>query len=488
MDFKNQNLKTLLSAVFTRRNLRCFLLIFLCFFLTSAGYLSWLYHLMPFVSPKAADLLTMGGGYAMQAAGIGIAAKFLFRRHDGTFSNQLFALFVVIYAVCLIPACLSPSAAGTIVFGLVMNLFCGLIAAFYLHTLTFDTDGEFRAVLFGASYAAATIAAWLLSLPEKRHFLRASHVLFVYFVLAAALILLILIRPRIFTDALPEKTDAGQPAFENVRTKETHGLYDSPALSTASQLPLLAGATVVIFSLVKNIGFGFPSADLYAGINLEASRILYAVGLLVAGWLTEKNRKYGAICAMAALVTPFLILSLSGEPLPQTVFWALDYFVYGFFSVYRVILFSDLAKARQVPCYTCFGLLLGRIGDAAGTSVSTLLSDHATVLVILAAVLFVASIFLFFRLYQLLYAPGSAVQRPSEAELFDRFSSRYEFSVREQEVLQLLLDKKSSAEIAETLFVSDRTVKFHIHNLLAKTGCKNRTELLAKYRAETHSN
>ena len=251
-------------------------------------------------------------------------------------------------------------------------------------------------------------------------------------------------------------------------------------------LPLLIGSTVVVFSLVKNIGFGFPSADLYAGVSLEASRAFYAVGLVIAGYITEKNRKYGAVCTMAALVTPFLILSLSGEPIPQTIFWALDYFVYGFFSVYRTILFSDLAKARGLAYYAGFGLLLGRIGDAAGTSLCTLFSDHVTALVILAALLFIAAIFLFFRLYQLLYVPApAAVHLPSEAERFEQFSSRYELSSREKEVLQLLLDKKTSADIAEALFISDRTVKFHVHNLLAKTGCKNRAELLAKYRADS---
>ncbi len=469
MNTKNQNLQNLQSTLFTRRNLRCFLLIFLCFFLTSAGYLSWLYHLMDFVSHRAADLLTMGGGYVLQAAGIAIAVWFQARRGSSSVSRQLFGLFVVIYIVCTIPALLSRSAAGTIVFGLLMNLFCGLIAVFYLHILTFESDGEFRAILFGASYAAATIASWLLSFPGNHSFLRSPNVLFVYFILTAALLVLIL-----NGKTAPEGSFSDHAAAGN----EKRG-------SAAQRLPLLIGATVLVFSLVKNIGFGFPSADLYAGVSLETSRAFYAVGLLIAGYITEKNRKYGAVCTMAALVTPFLILSLSGEPVPQTIFWALDYFVYGFFSVYRIIVFSDLAKARHLTYYAGFGLLLGRIGDAVGTSLCTLCADHAAALVILAALLFIAAIFLFFRLYQILYMPAPSAQHLSDSELFELFSSRYDFSAREQEVLCLLLDKKTNPEIAEALFISDRTVKFHIHNPLAKTGSKNRTELLSKYRAET---
>ena len=475
-----QNLQDIRSALLTHRNLRCFLLIFLCFFLTSSGYLSWLYHLMGFVPHIAADLLTMSGGYILQAAGIAIAVYFFFRRSISSVSRQLFSLFVVLYIVCLIPALLSRSAVGTIIFGLLMNLFCGLIAAFYLHILTFDSDGEFRAILFGSSYAAATIASWLISFPENHHFLQSPRVLFLYFFLTAALLVLILRSNPIPEDILAQDRSSGNPV-----PGASISVYDEKKGGASKHLPLLIGTTVVVFSLVKNIGFGFPSADLYDGVSLEASRAFYAVGLLIAGYITEKNRKYGAVCTMAALVTPFLILSLSGEPIPQTIFWALDYFVYGFFSVYRIILFSDLAKARGLAYYAGFGLFLGRIGDAAGTSLCTLFAGHVSALVILAALLFIAAIFLFFRLYQYLYVPVPSAQHLSETELFERFSSRYALSSREQEVLQLLLDKKTNSDIAETLFISDRTVKFHIHNLLAKTGGKNRAELLAIYRAES---
>ena len=41
--------------------------------------------------------------------------------------------------------------------------------------------------------------------------------------------------------------------------------------------------------------------------------------------------------------------------------------------------------------------------------------------------------------------------------------------------------KKTNSEIAEALSVSERTVKFHIHNILKKTGCRNRNELLSSY-------
>ncbi|MFM2080948.1 MAG: hypothetical protein RLZZ219_1630 [Cyanobacteriota bacterium] len=48
----------------------------------------------------------------------------------------------------------------------------------------------------------------------------------------------------------------------------------------------------------------------------------------------------------------------------------------------------------------------------------------------------------------------------------------------ERRVLQLLLLGHSNRAIAASLVISHRTVETHISHLLAKTGCRNRTQLL----------
>jgi DNA-binding NarL/FixJ family response regulator len=49
---------------------------------------------------------------------------------------------------------------------------------------------------------------------------------------------------------------------------------------------------------------------------------------------------------------------------------------------------------------------------------------------------------------------------------------------RERQVLEALLDNLSNKQIADKLYISERTVKFHVSNLLAKFHLKHRQELL----------
>ncbi|WP_305038362.1 response regulator transcription factor [Fulvivirga sp. M361] len=57
-----------------------------------------------------------------------------------------------------------------------------------------------------------------------------------------------------------------------------------------------------------------------------------------------------------------------------------------------------------------------------------------------------------------------------------------DLSKREYEVLIEMVDGKSNKEIAETLFISESTVKTHVSNLFIKLDAKRRTEAIHKAR------
>lgn len=54
-----------------------------------------------------------------------------------------------------------------------------------------------------------------------------------------------------------------------------------------------------------------------------------------------------------------------------------------------------------------------------------------------------------------------------------RLVTEIPLSRREKEILKLILEEHSNQEIADRLFISQRTVETHKHNLLEKTGAKN---------------
>jgi NarL family two-component system response regulator LiaR len=55
----------------------------------------------------------------------------------------------------------------------------------------------------------------------------------------------------------------------------------------------------------------------------------------------------------------------------------------------------------------------------------------------------------------------------------------YDITGREKEILNLMVDGLSNADIAGRLVVSQSTVKFHVSNILSKLGVASRTEAVA---------
>ncbi len=53
------------------------------------------------------------------------------------------------------------------------------------------------------------------------------------------------------------------------------------------------------------------------------------------------------------------------------------------------------------------------------------------------------------------------------------------FSVREKQVLELMASGKTNKDIGSTLFISESTVKFHVHAILNKLDAGNRTEAVS---------
>jgi DNA-binding CsgD family transcriptional regulator/tetratricopeptide (TPR) repeat protein len=80
-------------------------------------------------------------------------------------------------------------------------------------------------------------------------------------------------------------------------------------------------------------------------------------------------------------------------------------------------------------------------------------------------------------------AARPAPLRVKSGDAFAACGEKYGVTAREGEIIRLLLEGKSNKRITEELFISDHTVKNHIHHIYQKLGINNRVQLVQCYRA-----
>lgn len=82
--------------------------------------------------------------------------------------------------------------------------------------------------------------------------------------------------------------------------------------------------------------------------------------------------------------------------------------------------------------------------------------------------------YIFYRFY--FAAPVNKTQKSLSPEFIKNFS----ITPREQEIILALLEGKSNKELAQALFVSEKTIETHLGNIYKKIGVKNRLELFSR--------
>ena len=446
-----------------------------CFLYTGAGYLSWMYHLIDFFPASNVDVLTEVIGYLFQALGILI---FSIVTKKATKSSPISSIVILsIDLALIIAACLSPNAVLTLILGYLMNIVHGLVAGVYLTLLVTHVTQQKRALVFAIGYAVGTVLSHLISTIGSDNFLRDNRVLIIYAIITVLSIITVYL-----CCSQPQNTELLKATGQNA-SKDATDTADAQSQSPKALLDsrvLLTLFTVFLLCSVKNMGFYFPLSDVMgASISLEFTRVFYAVGLIIAGIINDRSRKWGSVCCIAPLVLPFAILALGSTLNSRGILWILSYLFFGFYTVYRVIVFADMAgKARELTYLAPLGLMVGRLGDAIGSALGIALTKYPIILVTTCFIAFMASMFLFINMFSKLYIAPVTGTRTLEEKLLD-FQSQHQLSAREMEVLKLIVDGRNNTEIADDLFISYNTVKFHVRNLLKKTNCSNRAELIA---------
>jgi len=91
----------------------------------------------------------------------------------------------------------------------------------------------------------------------------------------------------------------------------------------------------------------------------------------------------------------------------------------------------------------------------------------------------IIALFIIVMVFFLVFFKIRQKKRSRQQEIdIEGFFSKFSFSIREKEIIKLLLEGKSKQEIEEELFISPHTVKNNIYNIYQKLEVKNRLQII----------
>lgn len=436
-------------------------IIAVCFLWTGAAYISQVYRLFGLYDRSQVDIISQILYYIMQVLGLAILS--LLMKHfpsiaadRRTFMGIILAEAVVISAVLTID-----TPAIVLIGGFLMNLLHGAVAGCYLVQLSAFVPKEHRGKAFGFGYALGSIGTWIMSMPLEGKFLQSKGVIIGYWFLMALSIVLIKSAEKV-----PKNNEK----------------YQSGVPGSNPKLWKLIFLGIVLLTFTKSMGFYFPVSDIGEAVNMEFARAFYALGLIAAGVINDRSRKFGASLALTSIIFPFIAIALNGNPSFAAAIWIIGYIFFGLLAVYRVIVFADFAAGHiNLLPFAGIGLLAGRSGDILGTLGGILCKDNVILLLTVTGIAAVILLPFFLHIYQKLYILPATEKQLLQAR-YEDFAIKYGLSGRECEVFRLLIDGCSNMEAADKLYISESTVKFHVSNILKKTNCRNRTEITALFK------
>lgn len=301
--------------------------------------------------------------------------------------------------------------------------------------------------------------------------------------------------------------------------------YSPPAPQFVVMLVLLVTMLAVLHGCGDSMALAFYSK--YEGSLFHGTeRLFFPLGILAAGCLADyRQRRY--LLSATALMMLLRIVNLFFTDSEETFFLSqcAEYFMDSFCIMCYVLYFMDLApRMRQPALWAGMGRTLALPVTAISANLfGAVLQDFSMQGFVIVYVLVLGLFNLFF--YQESFRewleipvwerqpvpvaeaastgavqmempqdkvngteeagtvepgalPGSEpVGRTASPDCMEAYQQRFAFTAREMEVLKEILSEEKAAEIAVRLGIKERTVRYHIANILRKTGTKHRAEL-----------
>ena len=223
--------------------------------------------------------------------------------------------------------------------------------------------------------------------------------------------------------------------------------------------------------------------DVWSGV-----RLLTIPGMLCAAWFADyKDGKFFPFATLLAMVAAVSAVLLWSDAETYNLALGAVYFFFSFMSIYSLQVFVRVASDTDRPgLWAAAGrgikYAAGGVFALLGSFIFENISFLAIELLYLVLLIILACVFFFQgRLSTVPVAEQPKPTSPDRAQTFREMVAAYGITEREAEVLRFLLKDTKTSDIAAAMFVAQGTVYKYISTMIAKTGKKNRTELVALF-------
>ena len=426
----------------------------LLFSYTGSAYLGNYSRLIQLVDANYAELVMMRIGYFLQALGMFLYSYIFHKKSKSIpFINtpyfNIIIVFLSVIAVCVMQ--LSINVTVITIASIIFNIITGMIFQLYLVQLAYNTKDNHLGLCFGIAYAFGSIFTFLVTYFDGGAFMESPAMAFIYITMATISSILLL-KGEMIKERKPIP-------FNNKERKYV----------------VLLSACIILATIVVALGDGIYNFGRWSSeADIRIVRAFYAFGLVLSGFMFDKSRRLGVILTVAFLSYYIVSAFLLNNVISSSAMMSLGYFFMSFLSLYRYVSLVDISYDHpQYLPWVGFGLMISRVAEGLTALLMMLFPLSLTLHVIVTLLFYSPLAVIAIITDNIKYSSNNL----TEIQHITKLCERYGLTSREQEICELILQNSSDDEIANKLFISKPTVRFHISNVLKKTNTKSRVEI-----------
>jgi len=215
-------------------------------------------------------------------------------------------------------------------------------------------------------------------------------------------------------------------------------------------------------------------------------RLLYAVSLVIAGFLFDyKDGRIYAPVTMLSMIAQVIVVFIFTSSGGFSAALGAIYLCAAFGNIYSLAALTLSATSSENPALWA---VMGRVMKYIPNGLMSVIggyfySTNANTIFTIIYIALLGSLFMLFFFQGKLSVQRIAPVLPDRSQTLDEMIADCGITERESETLKLLLSGKSTSEIAQTMFITEKTVQKYIGSMMAKTGTKSRSALITVFKS-----